>query len=130
VTGLRWANSTRVCKERRQWTTCSVHSVGQRKTPPKRGLRDLLRSFNGGSAPLTLPPLARSCALNPGCVAAAPCVVHLQVAGLRIGEESLEHPGRLSAFTDFGIDHHVLRVEGADSQEPRRQHLWDDVDSL
>jgi hypothetical protein len=42
----------------------------------------------------------------------------------------LEHLGRLSAITDFGIDHHVLRVEGADSQEPRRNHLWDDVDSL
>jgi len=54
----------------------------------------------------------------------------LQVAGLWVGEESLEHLGSLSAFTDFGIDHHVLRVEGADSQEPRRKHLWDDVDSL
>ena len=62
--------------------------------------------------------LVRSCALNS------------QVAGLWVGEESLEHLGSLSAFTDFGIDHHVLRVEGADSQEPRRKHLWDGVDSL
>jgi hypothetical protein len=49
---------------------------------------------------------------------------------LRVGEESLEHLGRLSAFTDFGIDHHVLRVEGADSQEPRRKHFRDGVGSL
>jgi hypothetical protein len=56
--------------------------------------------------------------------------VHVQVAGLWIGEESLEHLGSLSACTDFGIDHHVLRVEGADSQEPRRKHLRDGVDSL
>jgi hypothetical protein len=40
--------------------------------------------------------------------------VHLQVAGLWVDEESLEHLGSLSAFTDFGIDHHVLPVEGAD----------------
>jgi len=56
--------------------------------------------------------------------------VYLQVAGSWVGEESLEQLGRLSAFTDFGIDHHVLRVEGADRQEPRRKHLWDGVDSL
>jgi hypothetical protein len=54
----------------------------------------------------------------------------LQVAALWIGEESLEHLRRLGAFTDFGIDHHVLRVEGADSQEPRRKHLRDGVDCL
>jgi hypothetical protein len=54
----------------------------------------------------------------------------LQVAGLRVGEESLERLGSQSAFTDFGIDHHVLRVEGADSQEPRRKHLRDGVDCL
>ena len=74
--------------------------------------------------------LARSCTHDSGCVAAAPCIVYLQVAGLRVGEESLEHLRSLSAFTDFSIDHHVLRVEGVDSQEPRRKHLWDGVDSL
>ena len=74
--------------------------------------------------------LARSCALNSGSITAAPCIVHLQIAGLWVGEESLEHLGSLSAFTDFGIDHHVLRIEGADSQEPRRKHLRDGVDSL
>ena len=74
--------------------------------------------------------LARSCALDSGRVAAASGIVHLQVAGLWVGEESLEHLRRLSAFTDFGIDHHVLRIEGADSQEPRRKHLRDDVDRL
>jgi len=74
--------------------------------------------------------LARSCALNSGCVAAASCIVHLQVAGLRVGEESLEHLRSLSAFTDFGIDHHVLRVEGADGQKPRSKYVWDGVDSL
>ena len=47
-----------------------------------------------------------------------------------VGEESLEHLRRLSAFTDFGIDHHVLGVKGANSQEPRRKHLWDGVDRL
>src|SRR6266536_2829315 len=30
-----------------------------------------------------------SCALNSRCIAAAPCVMHLQVAGLWIGEKSL-----------------------------------------
>src|ERR1700682_709333 len=81
-------------------------------------------------AELRMESLARSCALNPGSVTAAPCIVHLQVAGLRVGEESLEHCRSLSAFTDFGIDHHVLRVEGADSQKPRRKYFWDGVDSL
>jgi len=56
--------------------------------------------------------------------------MHLQVAGLWVGEESLEHLRRLSAFTDFGIDHHVLGIKGANSQEPRRKHLWDGVDRL
>src|SRR5213593_4586149 len=105
--------SSRVCKERRQWTTCSVHSVGPRKTPPKRGFRAIYcGSLIAARRPVTLPPLTCSCALNSGRVAAAPCIVHLQIAGLWVGEESLEHLGRLSAFTDFGIDHHVLRVEG------------------
>lgn len=75
----------------------------------------------------TMPVCSR--ALNSSCVAAAPRIVHLQVAGLWVDEKSLEHLGRLSALTDFGIDHHVLRVEGADSQEPRRKHLRDGVDS-
>ena len=74
--------------------------------------------------------LARSCTHDSGCVAAAPCIVYLQVAGLRVGEESLEHLRSLSPLTNFGIDHHVLRVEGADSQEPRRKHLRDGVDCL
>jgi len=56
--------------------------------------------------------------------------MHLQVAGLWVGEKSLEHLGSLSTLTNFGIDHHVLPVEGADSQEPRRKHLRDGVDSL
>src|SRR4029450_6938005 len=72
----------------------------------------------------------RSCALDSSCIAAALRIVHLQVAGLSIGEESLEQIGSLGAFAHFGIDHHVLRVEGADSQESRREHIWDTVDRL
>ena len=56
--------------------------------------------------------------------------MNLQIAGLWIGEESLEQIGSLGAFAHFGIDHHVLRVEGSDSQESRREHLRDAVDRL
>jgi hypothetical protein len=77
-----------------------------------------------------LPQPHASCALNSGSVTTAPCIVHLQVAGLRVGEESFEHRSSLSASTDFGINHHVLRVEGADRQKPRRKYFWDGVDSL
>jgi hypothetical protein len=71
-----------------------------------------------------------SCALDASCVAAALCVVHLKIAGLWIGEETLEHIGSLAAVADFGIDHHVLRVEGANCQEPRGKHVRDGVDSI
>src|ERR1700716_1183341 len=32
VTNLRWATLTSICKERRQWPLCSVHSLGRGKT--------------------------------------------------------------------------------------------------
>ena len=87
------------------------------------------RALDPFSADVRIDPLARSRALNSSGVAAAPCIVNLQIADLWVGKESLEHLGRLSAFTDFGIDHHVLRVEGAHSQEPRRKHLRDGIDT-
>src|SRR2546422_3281212 len=90
------------------------------------------RSTWGASSPwcLTRGGSARSYALNSGRVAAAPCIVDLQVAGLWVDEKSLEQIRSLSTFTDFGVDHHVLRVEDADRQESRREHLWDRVDSF
>ena len=93
-----------------------------------RGLPPFSQGWN--SAELGTDRLASSCALNSSSVTAAPCIVDLQVCGLRVGEKSLEHHRSLSAFTDFGIDHHVLRVEGADSQKARRKYFWDGVNSL
>lgn len=77
-----------------------------------------------------MPSRARSCPLDSGCVTAAPCIVDLQVRGLRVGEELLEHLRSLSAFTDFRIDHHVPDIEGADSEKPRRKYIRDGVDSV
>jgi hypothetical protein len=53
----------------------------------------------------------------------------LQVAGLRVADESLEHLGSLRAFTDFGIIM-CCALEARTAQEPRRKHRRDGVDSL
>jgi len=56
--------------------------------------------------------------------------MHVQIVGLRVGEESLEHIGGLGTFTYFSFDHHVLVVEGTNRQEPRSKHLWNRIDRV
>jgi len=56
--------------------------------------------------------------------------VDLQVGGVRIGKKSLEQHRSLDAFTDFGIDHRVPRVESAHRQKARCKDFRDGVNRL
>lgn len=57
--------------------------------------------------------------------------MHLQVARLRVVQQPAEQRrGSRLAFGDVGLDHHVLRVEGARRDEARRDDVGHGTDRL